>query len=323
MSAPRFLLAVDGGASHATARLADRDGTVLAEATAGPASLTVSAEGAIAAVTSMAEQAVATAGLGQTALADTAVVCALAGHRNMERRAQFIAALPPTHSLDIVSDAYIALIGAHEGKPGVLVVVGTGSNAMALDEAGGCHQAGGWGFPIGDEGGGAWTGYRALSLAIRAVDEGRLAHDIAGSPMIPADADAMPAGMAHAPDTDLLRRVRAHCGDDHVAIIEWLTRAQPADFAAIARMVAETGDSDPAARVLLAAAGREIGRLIAILDPAGAWPAALHGGMAAAVQPWLPETIQPRMITPRADALTGGLLIASGAAPTENLVEDH
>ncbi len=64
--------------------------------------------------------------------------------------------------VELSSDAYTALIGAFEGGPGALLVIGTGSVGCVLDRDGSSRQLGGWGFPAGDGGSGAWIGLRLL-----------------------------------------------------------------------------------------------------------------------------------------------------------------
>ena len=62
------------------------------------------------------------------------------------------------------------LLGAHEGRPGAIVAAGTGSVGEALRRDGLRVAVGGWGFPVGDEGSGAWLGLRAMRETHRAID---------------------------------------------------------------------------------------------------------------------------------------------------------
>ena len=61
-------------------------------------------------------------------------------------------------ALRVSTDAYIAALAAHSGSPGAVIIVGTGSVGYRIEAAGHCRLVGGWGFPIGDEGSGAWIG---------------------------------------------------------------------------------------------------------------------------------------------------------------------
>ncbi|WP_372508536.1 BadF/BadG/BcrA/BcrD ATPase family protein, partial [Mycobacterium palustre] len=58
----------------------------------------------------------------------------------------------------VTSDAVIAHAGAFQGKPGVVLIAGTGVVALAIDADGSLRRADGWGAWLGDEGGGAWIG---------------------------------------------------------------------------------------------------------------------------------------------------------------------
>ncbi|WP_079478085.1 N-acetylglucosamine kinase [Halobacillus salinus] len=72
----------------------------------------------------------------------------------------------------IESDSEIALEGAlaPEVRSGMLVIAGTGSNAVARDEVGGFYRCGGWGHLLGDEGGAYYLSLKALSSVAKAQD---------------------------------------------------------------------------------------------------------------------------------------------------------
>src|SRR5439155_104560 len=54
--------------------------------------------------------------------------------------------------------------------PGGLVSARSGCRACGRDRGGAVHRAGGYGWQLGDEGGGDWLGRRALGVAARAQD---------------------------------------------------------------------------------------------------------------------------------------------------------
>jgi N-acetylglucosamine kinase-like BadF-type ATPase len=76
-------------------------------------------------------------------------------------------------SITVVGDTNIAHHAAFHGGPGVLVIAGTGSNVLGIDEHGQTARAGGWGPIISDEGSGFWIGRAAVARAMRAEDAGR------------------------------------------------------------------------------------------------------------------------------------------------------
>ena len=73
----------------------------------------------------------------------------------------------------VVTDADTALYAAFGAGPGVVVISGTGSIALAQDGEGKTARAGGWGWAISDEGSGPWIGRAAVSAVFRAADAGK------------------------------------------------------------------------------------------------------------------------------------------------------
>ena len=72
--------------------------------------------------------------------------------------------------VQVVNDALIAHRAAFDDGPGVLVIAGTGSNVLGINDRGESGRAGGWGPMISDEGSGFWIGRRAVAHAMRAHD---------------------------------------------------------------------------------------------------------------------------------------------------------
>ncbi|OAS13981.1 N-acetylglucosamine kinase [Paenibacillus oryzisoli] len=74
--------------------------------------------------------------------------------------------------ITVKSDLLIALRGAMhpENQEGILVISGTGSNAIGLSRNGDLAFNGGWGHILGDEGSGYSIGLQALSAVCKAYD---------------------------------------------------------------------------------------------------------------------------------------------------------
>jgi N-acetylglucosamine kinase-like BadF-type ATPase len=70
----------------------------------------------------------------------------------------------------VVNDALVALVAGAGEEPGVVIVAGTGSIAYGRDARGRAARSGGWGYLLGDEGGGFWIGRSALSAVVRQYD---------------------------------------------------------------------------------------------------------------------------------------------------------
>ncbi|MDP3684726.1 MAG: BadF/BadG/BcrA/BcrD ATPase family protein [Ignavibacteria bacterium] len=70
----------------------------------------------------------------------------------------------------VESDARIALEGAFSGKPGSILIAGTGSIMFGKDKDGNIHRVGGFGRYIGDEGSGYSIGKKALTAIAKSFD---------------------------------------------------------------------------------------------------------------------------------------------------------
>jgi len=74
--------------------------------------------------------------------------------------------------VEIVGDIEIAFEDAFGSGSGVMLIAGTGSIAFGRNEKGESARAGGWGYPISDEGSGQWIGAEAVREVLRARDRG-------------------------------------------------------------------------------------------------------------------------------------------------------
>ena len=283
MAALLFAIGIDGGGTGTRAVLADRHGRELAQGRGGPSGLGLGIERAWASIGAACADAFTQAGLAFN-WSQCVLGCGLAGVNNAAWLAAF-RAQAPLGALAIESDAYTTVVGAHGGAPGLIVALGTGSIAAALDAAGACRIAGGFGFPSGDEASGAWLGVRALAYAQQALD-GR----------VPRDAFA----------AALLAETGAQ---DRDALVQWSCDANQTIYARLAPIVF-AHRMHPVASALIAQAGDEIGKMIDALDPRQALPVALCGGLADALAPAVPARHAARLRAPLDDSAHGALRLA-------------
>jgi N-acetylglucosamine kinase-like BadF-type ATPase len=175
-SAPRvaqtFLLGVDGGGTKTRALVVDAGQKVLGEAEAGPSNpLRVGVSEAAKSVRDAADRACTEAGVRRIEIAAAEV--GLAGVKRADIRERMRAALRSELGIsrvEVVTDADIALYGATEGRPGLVIIAGTGSICCGVNARGRQACAGGWGPVVGDEGSGSWIARRALQSVARASD---------------------------------------------------------------------------------------------------------------------------------------------------------
>jgi len=286
-----LLLGVDGGGTRCRARLCRFSGGILGEGEAGPANIRFGIEESFAAVLEATSQCMAKAGLtlderpvfaclALAGASDAATLLELESHKHPFRRAIF------------TTDSHAACAGAHRGRDGGVVIVGTGSIGEAIVN-GRHYRAGGWGFPVSDEGSGAWLG---CELARRVL----WAHD------------------GRIPWTELLRAAFERFASDPHAMVRWMGSAKPKDFAALAPLVIEHALADDLAGCeLMCLAANHIEILIKRLLAVGAPKVALCGGLASSVEPWLSDKAKRCLVPPAADALAGAVDLARTAALRE------
>lgn len=206
----------------------------------------------------------------------------------------------------LTNDAITSYLGAMGFEPGVVVAAGTGVIALAGDESGGFARGDGWGYILGDDGGGYYVGRRGLASALRA-SEGR-----GGSESLLERATQM-----FGPPAEIKRRV--------------YSAANPVkEVAAFATEVAEAarkGDSeakkiwaDAASEAALTATST-LDRVIAPEHPASfSWTGSLFKARDLMLEPFKRHVAENRASTipvePKGDTLLGAELLASAEETT-------
>jgi len=165
----RFYIGIDGGGTSCRARIEDAEGRLLGQGAAGPAATRIGADRSMQAVRTASMAAASDAGLLPAALAHTSAGVGLAGIDRRGAREALLSFPHPFRNVVYATDANVACLGAHSGRDGGIVVLGTGSVGFARVK-GRELRIGGYGFPISDEGSGADLGLQAVRLALRAHD---------------------------------------------------------------------------------------------------------------------------------------------------------
>jgi len=213
-------IGIDGGGTRTVAVVIDRSGAELGRVEGGPSLVRRGDPTAgVSLLANLAERALTTAGKAPPA---RAICFALAGAGREADRIEIAAALQRealTERIRVVTDADAALYDAFENGPGILLIAGTGSIALAQSEREGTTRVGGWGALLGDEGSGYAIGLSALQAAIRAYDlrgpETRLLHALLDE-----------LELEGAPD-----------------LVDWTARAGKDEIAALSRLVSELANS--------------------------------------------------------------------------------
>ena len=298
---PPVFLGIDVGGSHTTVVVGDRNAQVVARADGpGAAMRPGGAEASAAVIAEVARRAAATAGVSLPA--DAAMVGAAGAGRDPEQHdlAAALIAAQVARRVRVAGDSEISLAAAFGDGPGILLNAGTGSIAFARSPDAGLHRAGGYGWQLGDEGGGYWLGRRALAAAARATDD-------------PNESST------------LLERLLVALGLRHFNdLIRWTATATPAQVAALAPHVLNAaGEGETVARRAVSEAAVELARLVGVLarhfpgaDPI---PVATAGGLLRSGSPLLralhdvlaAEMPRARLVNGPVDAPAGAVRLAS------------
>jgi glucosamine kinase len=288
---------VDGGGSNTRVLITDESGAELARAEAPGSAIRPGESARSAAVIREAVER-ACAGLENRPIRGLCVGVAGAGRE--EERDLLQAALDADRlaaTVIVLTDAEIALEDAFGAGPGILLTAGTGSIAFGKGPTGVLARCGGWGSVIGDEGGGAWIGRRALGIAAASSD-------------------------GREPESTLTGAILASLGLESIErLIPWAAAASPADLGKLAPVVLEVAATgDLRANSLVTLAVEELGIHVRTLarklfsDERASFRLALNGGLVAP-KSLLRRRLEQRLksIAPGATVLTERVVAERGA----------
>jgi len=172
MSRTSLVLGVDGGGTKSIGLISDLSGNILSRREVGATNpnvvgLEASADNLFRLISKCCED------VRCPPFELRSVVLGLAGAGDKEFREQIKESVNALFAkngskslrIHVESDARVALEGAFDGGPGVVIISGTGSIVMGKTLSGDVHTVGGWGRILGDEG----SGYSIGRDGVRAV----------------------------------------------------------------------------------------------------------------------------------------------------------
>jgi N-acetylglucosamine kinase-like BadF-type ATPase len=236
----QLFLGVDGGATKTHIALMNEAREVRCEGVAGPSNpLRVGVETAVTNIAKAINEACDRDGVSRGDIASATLGLAGVRRADLKRsvRESFIKRVG-IRKVEVVTDAEIALYATTQGKPGLVVIAGTGSVCLGKNENGDMAISGGWGPLAGDEGGGVGIAQQALHTIAKASD-GR------GVP------------------TMLSQRASEYfraSGPENLIVAIYSPQVDNSRIAGFARLVVETAqDGDEIAMQILNDAGFELG----------------------------------------------------------------
>lgn len=161
-----ILVGVDAGGTHTRALAVCEDGVAVGQSLRGPANpYKVGVARAAREILSAIRQAARRQPVAHA-------VAGVAGSEYEDLRQPLLARLESTLAgrIHLFHDSPIALEGAFPGRPGIVVIAGTGSVVFGRNAKGDEARAGGWGHLVDDEGSGFAIGRDILAAVLRAYD---------------------------------------------------------------------------------------------------------------------------------------------------------
>lgn len=279
-----YLIGIDGGGTRCRARISDSQGNILGEALSGSANVFQNDALAWESVSSSINEAINVAGLPVRAAKESYIVAGLAGAEVRSAVNKFLTRVENIGPVEVLTDAQIACLGAHSLNDGAIYIVGTGTVGIARTGEQ-WQKIGGWGFPLNDEGGGAWLGMQAIKTAIKQHD-GLTTQSL------------------------LCEKVWQEFPNGIDQLVAWSQHASSGDYGQFSPLVTEAFDeNDIHANIIVNEQINILTEQISTLINAQL-PLCLMGGLSIWVQQFLPEALKQKLKEPDGDALTGALLLA-------------
>jgi glucosamine kinase len=316
-----YILGVDGGGTKTIARLVNLTTQEQWQAASGPSSLSNDFTGAVNVLNTLIDELIRKA---NCQLLEVVSVFGLAGacNANAVTKLQQIFA-HQFITLDIYSDAITSAYGANNGEEVAIVALGTGSVGMRLqlNDQGELthHIVGGWGFVIGDEGGGAKLGYHSVQALVTEFQH----FGYAKSKLTQAVATLINISVNVSSDNNAGTNLKASQLITRQSIDTWLAAAKPVDFAKLSPLVTDYQFDCAVAKKLITNHVESVEALINDTRKDTKLPVVLLGGLAQYTQTLLSTKTQNFLISPKGDALDGACLLASMIVKKQQLEIDE
>ena len=301
----KYYLGVDGGGTNCRIRLANERLETLADASGGRSNLQIEGgEPAYRSITEGTREVFRKAGIDMAEAANTAACFGMAGGRLPSARAAFEQRSWPFRAVRVYDDIDIARAGAHGGADGAVIIVGTGSAALAQVD-GQRHQAGGWGFHIGDQMSGAILGRELVRYAVEAADG-----LVPASPLTEAVIQRLGGTIDAVMDWSFPQDPRGPMPATAGAPSTLLGRA-PAEYGALIPLFFDYFEKgDPVAQQLMGLQLDYIDRYVNWFKARGATRMAAVGGFGTRLYPLMIERYGDYIVEPVAEPLHGAVILA-------------
>jgi glucosamine kinase len=279
----RYFVGVDGGATQCRASLFDANGRLLGKGVSGPANPANGIESTQDSIQHAITQSLVNAHLSELKTDSLVVGAGLAGLHLPSLHMAMAQWSHPYAELYLTTDLHAALLGAHGGEDGGVIILGTGFSALGK-VAERQIPIGGYGFPIYATCSGSWFGLELIKAVL-------------------LDADGI------GPSTALTTRVLQDI--DIISLAEKMNNAPAQAFATYAPLVFEyAAVGDLVAKLLIEQGAEFINKVLHKLITAGVNKVSFIGGVAPYIQAWLDEKYSLNIVPAQAEPELGVMLWA-------------
>ena len=285
-----IFIGIDGGGTKTKVQIEDSDGNIIGKTVAGAANIRLSVTEAWDSINSGITEALKDTdiSLNDNSI-DFHIGLGLAGISIQKAKDEFLNTPHPFKTLILESDAHISCLGAHEGKDGSIISIGTGMIGYQI-ENNITSRVAGWGFPHADTGGGAWLGMEGIRKTLSSLD---------------GCCDMSP----------MTNAIYEYFNNDLSELVTWANNSNSSNFAKIAPLVTDHAElNDPIAIELVEQAGEEIVSLANALvkkcqNPQKPVSCKLVGGLAPFIYPYIKEKEQFLVLKDRDVAVRGAVFM--------------
>lgn len=165
----KLLAGVDGGGSKTLALIANGQGRIIGKGLAGPSNPNV--VGIKVSVKNIKSALIEALGGYQSKRINVAVFGVAGSEARDELSERLSKTIDFVEEIEVVNDSFICLAAGTQGRPGVVVIAGTGSIILAVDEEGKVIRAGGWGYLLEDSGSALQLGRKAAIETLRFLEK--------------------------------------------------------------------------------------------------------------------------------------------------------
>ena len=278
------MIAVDGGGSHCRVAVADESGVILERAISGSANIATNFTVARNNIMQAIQSAWQKAGLAQDQLCDAFCVMGLAGANVGDFGRQLTQSLLFKH-IEVTDDRPTSVRGVLQGEDGCIAAVGTGTFYFSrIDSIE--TSIGGWGFMVGDDGGGARLGQNLLRRVIHCHD-------------------------GFYPHSELTRRILADFNQSPTELVEFASQGDLKQLASLAKEVVEAARQTDSHG--LALINETVNSIQMCIDQVGFIPQSplyMVGGLGTVLLTFMQSKYANSAIQAQGDALSGALLMA-------------